>query len=350
MSATCVSQSGSPVRASSATSAASSVPTNTRCPSTATPRLNGLISYGLRTFCGRVVSPDLPAGSRVERDDGARLPSCTSRRRRRAAWLSQHRVARHWKRPRGLKLPDVRRRDLLRARNSACPDSRPSTSASCAARASAFTQPLVRDAAGRHRRGAVLPRSRAPSTCRDRRAGSAISPAGQPRRVVAPASATRSRRAPRRAAACRADEAARRVHHLDENVSSLRRTPRISRPSSRPGDDDLRLRAAAPPPPQHVAAPSAAGIGLPGSRIFWRSADGVARPAAERSGPDDAAATVDLVAARTAAATVEERSRRRPGSRRRRRRSGCRRSAAGVKPERLRMYETSCQTWSSSAR
>ena len=52
-SAICTSQSSAPVRASSASSAASSVPTNRRLPRIATPRLNGLISFGLRTFCVR---------------------------------------------------------------------------------------------------------------------------------------------------------------------------------------------------------------------------------------------------------------------------------------------------------
>ena len=66
MSATCVSHSASPVLASMATSAASSVPTNSRWPSTATPRLKGLISCGLFASAPACVSPDLAPRSCVE--------------------------------------------------------------------------------------------------------------------------------------------------------------------------------------------------------------------------------------------------------------------------------------------
>ena len=54
VSTTGTSQSGWPVRASSAISMPSSVPTNIRLPRMATPRANGLISYGLTIFCCRV--------------------------------------------------------------------------------------------------------------------------------------------------------------------------------------------------------------------------------------------------------------------------------------------------------
>ena len=82
-------------------SAASSVPTNSRLPRIATPRLNGLISYGFLTFCGRVYRQICRPDARVERDDLARLRrvhhAVDDDRRR-----LEHRRARHRERPRGL--------------------------------------------------------------------------------------------------------------------------------------------------------------------------------------------------------------------------------------------------------
>ena len=248
------------------------------------------------------VSPDLPPGPRVHRGDRSRVAAA---RRIHHAVDDERRalagaVAGHRRRPRGSKPGHVRRIDVPSARSSACPGNRPSTSASCEARLP------PRGGARRSHRREPAARTRscsgpAPAACADTPPGSrSRRPISGSRSPAGAATCCRSRRMT--AAACRTSAAVQPASIIcSENVSSLRRTPRISRPSS---VFTITVAGVAPPrpPPRPPARRGPVRIDDLLLQHLRRQSSGV-----RQVRPDDPAAGVHFVTARARGTAEEQR-------------------------------------------